>query len=113
MTKKVKVPPLSVFVGHCYVQHAGNQRRESHCGRYHTALTAENNELPYVTAFAYGDSIHAGSRDDALSAMKVEDSREADVDVQVSENGSSWNNDEKNSELWDFNFETESIPEDK
>lgn len=55
--------------------------------------------------------MHAGSRADELSVRKVGRSEDADVDVEDLEKNSSEDDDEKNSRLFDFSLQSESIPE--
>lgn len=80
--EKVETPLSYVFVGHEYAEHVGREWRESYCFRYPTCPIHENRDLADYTAFAYGKSIHIGSKADALSGKKVGGSGEAGIDVE-------------------------------
>lgn len=81
--------PFSVFVGQWYVQHGEPEWRESRYARYPTYLVSVNHDLPEASAFAHGDSIHAGSGADTLSVKKVDGNEKADIDRKNSEKQSS------------------------
>ena len=49
----ITIPPTSVFVGHGYLQHAGDGYNGSHCLRYHTYLAPDGVLIPDAIHFAY------------------------------------------------------------
>lgn len=109
--ERIKIALSSVTVGHGFVKHGGSECRESHCHWYQMYRIPENHNLPDAIEISYGESIHVGSRANALSVRKVGDSREVNVDVGNSKKQSSEDNDEMNSELSTSSLETRSIPE--
>lgn len=66
-------------------------------------MIPEDQDLLDAIAFSYRESIHVGSKADALSVRKVGGSGEADVHVKSSEKKSSKENVEKNPELSELN----------
>ena len=57
--RALEIPPLSIFIGHGHLQHAGAEWGGSHCPRYHIYLTPEDLQLPDAIVFAYGDALQA------------------------------------------------------
>lgn len=103
--------PPSAFVGHFCVQNGVSARRGCQCVWYQTYLIADSHDLPDAIAYAFGGSVHAGSKADALSVRIVANKREEGVDVEHSENESFKDNDERDSKLSDFMLETGSLSE--
>lgn len=109
MVGQVETHPSSFFAGRKYAQHRGSHWGGSLCVRYHRYLITWSHNLPDTFAFAHKDSIHTGSRPDAMSAKKVEGSGEPSVDVASSEKESSETNAETSSELSDFTYRREAF----
>lgn len=77
MMEKFEILPSSNFVGHRCAQHEESVRRGSHSARFHTFLIAESCDLLNAGAIPFGISICGGFTENALSARKVQVSKEA------------------------------------
>lgn len=66
VTQKVETPPLSIFLGHGFVQPVVSEGHPSHCVWYHSYQSSVNHKLLEATDFPNGGSIHGRSRADVL-----------------------------------------------
>lgn len=58
--EEIMIPPLSMFIGHGYLQHAGAGWRGHHAVRYHTYVAPTSHPLPDAISFAYDWSMSRG-----------------------------------------------------
>ena len=71
----LEIPPLSIFVGHGHLQHAGAEWRGSHCPRYHIYLTPEDLQLPEEIVFAYAEPLEALEQTGGIKISNAEKRR--------------------------------------